>query len=168
VRPVYAPALVAFFGAPGVRVAVGAPFVSWVALGWGEPCVPWWGRPGFVGRPWWGGWGGPRVVNNVVINRTTVVNVTNVNVYRNVSVRNAVVAVRPDRFGRGPVAEARIRQVDTHRLEPGGGAGPRGLRGGQRARRASAGDGASPASGGHARAGDARAAARGGGSRARA
>jgi hypothetical protein len=118
VRPVYAPALVAFFGAPGVHVAVGAPFVSWVALGWGEPCVPWWGRPGFVGRPWWGGWGGPRVVNNVVLNRTTVVNVANVNVYRNVSVRNAVVAVRPDRFGRGPVAEARIRQVDTHRLEP--------------------------------------------------
>ena len=73
VRPVYAPALVAFFGAPGVRIAIGAPFVSWVALGWGEPCVPWWGRPGFVGRAWWGGWGGPRVVNNVVINRTTVV-----------------------------------------------------------------------------------------------
>ncbi|HET9925805.1 MAG TPA: DUF6600 domain-containing protein, partial [Methylomirabilota bacterium] len=118
VRPVYAPALVAFFGAPGIRVAVGAPFVSWVALGWGEPCVPWWGRPGFVGHAWWGGWGGPRVVNNVVINRTTVVNVTNINVYRNVSVRNAVVAVRPDRFGRGPVGEARIRSVDTRQLEP--------------------------------------------------
>jgi hypothetical protein len=118
VRPVYAPALVAFFGAPGVRVAIGAPFVSWVALGWGEPCVPWWGRPGFVGRPWWGGWGGPRVVNNVVVNRTTVVNVTNINVYRNVNVRNAVVAVRPDRFGRGPVGEGRIRDVDTRRLEP--------------------------------------------------
>jgi hypothetical protein len=118
VRPVYAPALVAFFGAPGVRVAIGAPFVSWVALGWGEPCVPWWGRAGFVGRPWWGGWGGPRVVNNVVVNHTTVVNVTNINVYRNVNVRNAVVAVRPDRFGRGPVGEARIRQVDTRRLEP--------------------------------------------------
>ena len=118
VRPVYAPALVAFFGAPGVRVAIGAPFVSWVALGWGEPCVPWWGRPGFVGRAWWGGWGGPRVVNNVVINRTTVVNVTNINVYRNVSVQNAVVAVRPDRFGRGPVGEARIRQVDTRQLQP--------------------------------------------------
>ncbi len=117
-RPVYAPALVAFFGAPGVRVAIGAPFVSWVALGWGEPCVPWWGRPGFVGRPWWGGWGGPRVVNNVVINRTTVVNVTNINVYRNVNVQNAVVAVRPDRFGRGPVGEARIRQVDTRQLQP--------------------------------------------------
>ncbi len=118
VRPVYAPALVAFFGAPGVRVAIGAPFVSWVALGWGEPCVPWWGRPGFVGRAWWGGWGGPRVVNNVVVNRTTVVNVTNINVYRNVNVRNAVVAVRPDRFGRGPVGEARIRQVDTRQLQP--------------------------------------------------
>jgi len=118
VRPVYAPALVAFFGAPGIRVAIGAPFVSWVALGWGEPCVPWWGRPGFVGRPWWGGWGGPRVVNNVVINRTTVVNVTNINVYRNVGVQNAVVTVRPDRFGRGPVGEARIRQVDTRQLQP--------------------------------------------------
>ena len=118
VRPVYAPALVAFFGAPGVRVTIGAPFVSWVALGWGEPCVPWWGRPGFVGRPWWGGWGGPRVVNNVVVNRTTVVNVRNITVYRNVGVQNAVVAVRPDRFGRGAVADARIRQVDTRRLEP--------------------------------------------------
>jgi uncharacterized protein DUF6600 len=118
VRPVYAPALVAFFGAPGIRVSIGAPFVSWVALGWGEPCVPWWGRPGFVGRAWWGGWGGPRVVNNVTINRTTVVNVTNINVYRNVNVRNAVVAVRPDRFGRGPVGEARIRQVDTRQLQP--------------------------------------------------
>jgi hypothetical protein len=99
-------------------LTIGAPFVSWVALGWGEPVVPWWGRAGFVGRPWWGGWGGPRVVNNVVVNRTTVVNVTNINVYRNVNVRNAVVAVRPDRFGRGPVGEARIRQVDTRRLEP--------------------------------------------------
>jgi hypothetical protein len=118
VRPVYAPALVAFFGAPGIRVSIGAPFVSWVALGWGEPCVPWWGRPGFVGRAWWGGWGGPRVVNNVVINRTTVVNVTNINVYRNVNVQNAVVAVRPDRFGRGLVSEARIRQVDTRQLQP--------------------------------------------------
>ncbi len=118
VRPVYAPALVAFFGAPGVRVAIGAPFVSWVALGWGEPCVPWWGRPGFVGHAWWGGWGGSRVVNNVVVNRTTVVNVQNITVYRNVSVQNAVVAVRPDRFGRGSVGEARIRQVDTRRLEP--------------------------------------------------
>ena len=41
---------------------------------------------------------------------------TKINVYRNVNVRDAVVAVRPDRFGRGPVGEARIRQVDTRQL----------------------------------------------------
>ena len=117
-RAVYAPALVAFFGAPGVRVAIGAPFVSWVALCWGEPVVPWWGRSGFVGRPWWGGWGGPRVVNNVVINRTTVVNVNTINVYRNVNVRNAVVAVNQDQFGRRAVHEARLPQVDVQRLDP--------------------------------------------------
>src|SRR5438552_2861236 len=99
-RPVYAPALVAFFGAPGVRVVVGSPFVSWVALGWGEPLVPWWGSARFVDRPSWAGWGGPRVVNNVVVNRTTVVNVQNITVYNNTTVRNAVVAVREDAFGR--------------------------------------------------------------------
>ena len=117
-RAVYAPALVVFFGAPGVRVTVGAPFVSWVALGWGEPVVPWWGRPGFVGRPWWGGWGGPRVVNNVVVNRTTVVNVNTINVYQNVNVHNAVLAVPREQFGQRAVHEARIAQLDTRRLEP--------------------------------------------------
>jgi hypothetical protein len=119
-RPVYAPALVAFFGAPGVRVgvSVGTPSVSWVALGWGEPLVPWWGRPGFVGQPHWAGWGGPRVVNNVVVNRTTVVNVNTINVYRNVAVQNAVVAVPQERFGRGaPVHEARVAEVDVHQLQ---------------------------------------------------
>src|SRR6185312_10644720 len=113
VRPVYAPALVAFFGAPGVRIAIGAPFVSWVALGWGEPVVPWWGRPGFVGRPAWVGWGGPRIVNNVVVSRTTVVNVNEIRVYRNVSVQRAVVAVQADRFGRARVQEARVTDVDV-------------------------------------------------------
>jgi len=118
VRPVYAPALVAFFGGPSVRVAIGVPGVSWVALSWGEPLVPWWGRPRFVGRPTWAGWGGPRVVNNVVVNRTTVVNVTNINVYKNTTVEHAVVAVREDHFGRGAVQQARIAQVDARRLEP--------------------------------------------------
>ena len=117
-RPVYAPALVAFFGPPSVRVAIGVPGVSWVALSWGEPLLPWWGRPHFVGRPTWVGWSGPRVVNNVVVNRTTVVNVTNINVYRNTTVHNAVVAVREDHFGRGPVQQARIAQVDVRHLEP--------------------------------------------------
>jgi len=112
-RAVYAPALVAFFGGPGVRVAVGSPFVSWVALSWGEPVVPWWGRSSFVGRPWWGGWGGPRVVNNVAVNRTTVVNVTNINVYRNVTVHNAVVAVNQDQFGRRAVVHAPLGGQDA-------------------------------------------------------
>ena len=117
-RPVYAPALVAFFGAPGVRVVVGSPFVSWVALGWGEPLVPLWGSARFVDRPSWAGWGGPRVVNNVVVNRTTVVNVQNITVYNNTTVRNAVVAVREDAFGRRAVHEARVADVDVRRLEP--------------------------------------------------
>jgi Family of unknown function (DUF6600) len=113
-RPVYVPALVAFLDGP---VIVERP-VCWVALGWGEPVSPWWGRPGFVGRPWWGGWGGPRVVNNVVINRTTVVNIENITVYRNMGVRNAVVAVPPQRFGRDPVAKARIAHVEVAGLRP--------------------------------------------------
>jgi len=118
VRPVYAPALVAFFGGPSVRVAIGVPGVSWVALGWGEPLVPWWGRSQFIGRPSWVGWGGPRVVNNVVVNRTTVVNVTNITVYKNTSVQNAVVAVREENFGRRAVNDTRIARVDARRLEP--------------------------------------------------
>ena len=118
VRPVYAPALVAFFGGASVRVAIGGPGVSWVALGWGEPLVPWWGRAHFVGRPSWVGWGGPRVVNNVVVNRTTVVNVTNITVYKNTSVQNAVVAVREENFGRRSVEQTRIARIDARRLAP--------------------------------------------------
>ena len=118
-RPVYAPALVAFFGGPSVRigVTVGGPLVGWVALGWGEPVVPWWGRAGFIHQPSWRGWGGPRVVNNTVINNTTVVNVQNINIYRNASVQNAVVAVNENRFGRGPITSARETRVDAKNLQ---------------------------------------------------
>jgi hypothetical protein len=80
--------------------------------------VPWWGRPGFIRTPSWGGWGGPRVVNNVVINNTTVVNVTNINVYRNSTVQNAVVVVNESRFGRGPITSARVTTVDVKSLQP--------------------------------------------------
>ncbi len=120
VRPVYAPALVAFFGGPrgGVGISVGGPVVGWVALGWGEPVVPWWGRKGVVHEPSWRGWGGPRVVNNTVINNTTVVNVQNINVYRNTTVQNAVVAVHENRFGHGPIPAARDAQVDVAGLQP--------------------------------------------------
>jgi hypothetical protein len=121
VRPAYAPALVAFLGGPraGIGVSVGiGPVVGWVALGWGEPCVPWWGPERFRQRPWWGGWGGPRVVDNVVIRNTTVVNVTEINVYRNLSVRNAVVVVKEDHFGRGLITSARVTKVDVKDFRP--------------------------------------------------
>ena len=119
-RPVYSPALVAFFGGPHGQVAFGTsgPVVGWVALGWGEPCVPWWGRPGFIHRPWWGGWGGPRVVNNVVVHRTTVVKVEEIHVYRNAHVRNAVVAVHEDHFHRGGFAKEKLTRVDAKDLRP--------------------------------------------------
>ncbi len=119
-RPVYSPALVAFFGEPSVSVgvAVGGLAVGWVALGWGEPCVPWWGRPGFIHTPWWGGWGGPRVVNNVIVNKTTVVNVQNITMYQNTSVRNGLVVVHENRFGHGPITSARIAQADVRNFHP--------------------------------------------------
>ena len=97
--------------------AAGLP-VSWVALGWGEPVVPWWGRRGRGHGPSWRGWGGPRVVNNVVVSNTTVVNVQNITVYRNASVPHAVVAVDRARFGHGPITGRRIAQVDGQRLRP--------------------------------------------------
>jgi len=115
VRPVYAPALVVFLGGP---VVVGRP-LCWAPLGWGEPVIPWWGGPRFVGVAWWGGWGGPRVVNNVVVTRTTTVNVTNITVYRNVNVTNAVVGVPADRFGQGTARPVRITdRNEVRRLTP--------------------------------------------------
>ncbi|MBI3784501.1 MAG: hypothetical protein HY270_13990 [Deltaproteobacteria bacterium] len=118
--PIYAPALVAFFGGAhfGVSVGIGGAALGWVSLGWGEPIVPWWGPAGFIGIPSWHGWGGPRVVNNTVIERNTVINVTNINIYQNARVRDAVIAVREDRFGRGAADHVRVRQVDPQQLEP--------------------------------------------------
>ena len=101
-RAVYSPALVAFYGVDSsASFSIGGS-LGWVALSWGEPIVPWWGRSRFVGRPYWGGWGGPRVVNNVVIKNTRTVNVTNIQ-YVNTRVGNAFVAVPRERFGKGYV-----------------------------------------------------------------
>jgi hypothetical protein len=102
VSPAYSPALVAFFGAPGigVSVSVGLPFVSWVPLGFGEPVVPWWGGSRWSGRPYWGGWGGPRIVNNVVVNNWNGMNVRNITRYQNMGVHHAIVGVDRNGFGR--------------------------------------------------------------------
>jgi len=120
VRPAYAPALIVFLGG-GAVTRVGRP-VCWAPLGWGEPLIPWWGRPGFVGVAWWGGWGGPRVVNNVVVNRATTINTTNITVYKNVNVTNAVVGVPSDRFGHGAIRPTRISHAEVRQLTPVGGA----------------------------------------------
>jgi hypothetical protein len=120
-RPVYAPALVAFFGGPGVAAGIavsGGPVVSWVALGWGEPLVPWWGPQGFIHRPWWGGWGGPHIVNNVVIKKTTVVKVQNIRVYRNVAVHKALVSAGKSHFGRGRIESARTVKGNAKKFRP--------------------------------------------------
>jgi hypothetical protein len=126
VRPVYAPALVAFYGqAPvrsGVSVTIGGT-LGWVALSWGEPLRPWWGRPGFVGRPWWGGWGGPRVVNNTVINQTNIVNINQIN-YANSRFANAVVTAPTDRFGKADVRSFAVKKTAPRDMRPLQGAVP--------------------------------------------
>jgi hypothetical protein len=120
VRPYYAPALVAFFGGGGVSVGIsfGAPHVGWVALGWGEPIVPWWGPRGVRGVPRWAGWGGPRIVNNVVVKRKTVIHVNDLHDYQNRHVRNAFVAVDRKHFGRRAVADARVASARAERFAP--------------------------------------------------
>jgi hypothetical protein len=132
VAPVYAPALVAFFGGHGFHVSVGVPFVSWVALGWGEPIVPWWGPHGFIGVPCWRGWGGPHIINNVVIHRTRIVR-DHPRSWANTRVRDAVVSVPRDRFGSHRVDRVRDggpkerdlrplhgRDLPAHRMVAGG------------------------------------------------
>ncbi len=122
VRPVYAPALVAFFGQPGVSVAVSVgfsgPAVGWVALGWGEPLVPWWGRPGFIHRPWWGGWGGPHCVNRTVVSSHTVIEAGQIHSYDHMHRPHAVVTADPHYFGRGPIAKPHMVHADVRNLRP--------------------------------------------------
>lgn len=120
-HPVYAPALVAFFSGPqgGVVVGHSEPAVGWVALGWGEPCVPWWGRPGFAHRPWWGGWGGPRVVNNVVVHQGAVIHAHHIHTYRNAAGRHAFFSARGGDFERrGGRHGRRFERADAKDLRP--------------------------------------------------
>jgi hypothetical protein len=114
-QPIYSPALVAFFNF-GLNM-------SWVALGWGEPLVPWWGRPGFIGHPWWGGWGGPHIVNNVVVNNTRSVNVNRI-VYNNFTAPNAVRRLPSDQFGRTHERGASVPAPQLRDLSPVHGALP--------------------------------------------
>jgi hypothetical protein len=104
-RSIYYPALVAFLihdHDVSVRVGIGLPGLWWVALSWGEPVLPWWGDHRHRWHPRWDGWGGPRIVNNVVIKQTTVINVGDIR-YRNAQVPRAILTVPEDRFGRAHI-----------------------------------------------------------------
>lgn len=109
VRPVYAPALVVFTSSSSgsILFSLNGPPRAWVALGWGEPCIPWWGHSAFR-RPWWGGWGGPRVVNHVVIQKNTVVHVHHLRSFEHAHVHRAVVKAREDHFPRDRYERARF------------------------------------------------------------
>jgi hypothetical protein len=90
VRPVYRPALVAFFGFGGGGTSFSVAFgnVGWVPLAPFEPFHPWWG---------------PRIVNRTVINVTNI-NVTNVNitrVYANARIAGGVAVVSHQNFTNG-------------------------------------------------------------------
>jgi uncharacterized membrane protein YgcG len=120
VRPVYAPALVAFF-TPSVAISVGfgVPFVSWVALGWGEPLLPWWGGVGFYGVPCWYGWGGPRIINNTtIINYGDTVYGDQINLYRNTKNPGGLVGVPKDRFGGADVQRVRLAALSDRDVKP--------------------------------------------------
>ncbi len=100
-RPYYAPALVAFYGSGlSIGVTTGSASIGWVALGWGEPLVPWWGPPRFRSSPRWAGWGGPRYVNQVIVKNTTIIQLNQIHSHRNARERNAFVTVQRDHFGR--------------------------------------------------------------------
>jgi len=120
VAPLYSPALVAFYG-PSVSVSIsfGVPFFGWTALSWGEPLIPWWGPVGFVGSPCWWGWGGPRVVNNVVINNYgNTVNANQVNFYRNSTAPGGFVGVPKNNFVGGSVQQARLASLTAAEAKP--------------------------------------------------
>lgn len=110
-RPVYAPALVAFFGsAGGVSVSITAGNVGWVPLGWREPYYP----PYRVSRNY---------IRNVnvthVTNITKVTNVTNVN---NVTVnryvnRNSVTVVNRDVMRNSQPVQRSLQTVDRRQVD---------------------------------------------------
>ena len=92
VRPVYAPALVAFVGGPGFGIGIGVGVQAWFPLGPREPYEPWYHH-------------GPTYIREV-----NVVNVTNVTNIHYVNREVAVTAVPGDVFRGGqPVARGMVR-----------------------------------------------------------
>jgi hypothetical protein len=78
VRPVYAPAVVAFIGGSNFSISIGAraaPAVAWVPLGWREPYIPWYRVS-------------PTYVRNVNVAYVRDINVTNI---YNITNRNTTI-----------------------------------------------------------------------------
>ena len=96
-----------------MRLRLGGPGVGWVALGWGEPVIAWWGRPEHRGRPSWRGWGGPRFGNK----QLTPEELGRIS-YRNAGVPHAIVFGPGERFGREHVHVGYSRLGHTDDLVP--------------------------------------------------
>jgi hypothetical protein len=120
VRPVYAPALVAFVGGGGFGVGVGVG-VAWFPLAPREVFVPWYRTsPGYVNNV---NITNTRVsvtqvtnvYNTTIINNTTT-NVTRIN-YANQHVANAVTAVNHDTFVNARPVAASMVKVDQKQIE---------------------------------------------------
>ena len=120
VRPVYAPAFVAFVGGPGFAVGVGGPSVAWFPLAPHEVFVPWYQTS-------------PTYVTNVNVTNThvTVTQVTNVYnttiinrntttvnrvTYVNQSLPNAVTAVSRQTFANARPVNSNLVKVDARQL----------------------------------------------------
>jgi hypothetical protein len=120
VRPVYAPALVAFVGGGGFGVGVGVG-VAWFPLAPREVFVPWYHTsPGYVNNV---NVTNTRVsvtqvtnvYNTTIINNNTT-NVTRIN-YANQHVSNAVTAVNHDTFVNARPVAASMVKVDQKQIE---------------------------------------------------
>ncbi|MFN3629300.1 MAG: DUF6600 domain-containing protein [Casimicrobiaceae bacterium] len=98
-RPVYAPALVTFFGGNGWQISISAgPAFAWVPLGWNEPYTPWYS----YSPAYW------RVVNRPYV-RNIAEDPWRPPRYMHASVREAVTSVPVASFlGGRPVAEHRL------------------------------------------------------------
>ncbi len=121
VRPVYAPALVAFLSPPVGVVVAADPVVAWVALGWGEPVVPWWGPTWFRGRPCWTGWGGPTIINEVHVHRDRWRHGRDhIRHYRHQDTPDAIAVVHRRDFDRPRASRVRLDPDQRRRFRPGG------------------------------------------------
>jgi len=121
VRPVFAPAFVAFIGGPGFAFGVGiGPTVAWFPLAPREVFVPWYRTsPGYVNNV---NITNTRVTVTQVTNvyNTTIINNNTTNVtritYANQRVPSAITAVSHDTFANARPVASNLARVDAQKL----------------------------------------------------